>query len=429
MALQLVSDVSFPGRNPIPPRAPLPPDAAAYADFMTGLHLTPAGLATVDNTSPVFLTTASLTPGFYYDQDGVIQRTTAARWTRREFDARSGLPLGLRIEGAYTQRVVSSQRQVLTNGTAVGAVIAPSGSAAEPWQQWYSLTPSGAGEASVTFATSAIATAGTNLYTSIDARGSGIVQVGSAGTGHANFNLRTGQVQAFDGAAAQMIPRPGGIWTLFVRGLVPVGGLEDVAIYAASVAAMDTPKRGASGIPAEIISPRLYSAGAANRGWAHPWPDTATATHNAESLQPNYTGWTQNGDFSCVFSLRTGAIPGAAGSSFAVLGTNGISIRAGGNGNMFVVNSANNQGIWDSGVPYRALTQYRVGISRTGDRVAVAINDRGFEIAGLSLGGVLRIGGAANTTTHEFVGWLEKAIFWVDGRPQARLLQMMETWL
>ena len=160
-----------------------------------------------------------------------------------------------------------------------------------------------------------------------------------------------------------------------------------------------------------------------------PWPDTATPTHNAESLQPNYSGWTQNGDFSSVFSLRTGAIPGAAVSSFAVLGTSGVSIRAGGNGNMFVVNSANNQGIWDSGVPYRALTQYRVGISRTGDRVAVAINDRGFEIAGLSLGGVLRIAGAANTTTPEFVGWLEKAIFWADGRPQARLLQLMETWL
>lgn len=428
MALQLVSDASFPGRNPIPPRAPLPADAAAYADFMTGLHITPAATSTVDNTSPVFLTTASLSAGYYYDEQGVIQRTTAARWSRREFDARTGLPLGLRIEGAYTQRVVSAQRQVLTNGTAIGAVITPSGSAAEPWQQWYALTPEGAGEASVTFTTSAV-TGGHSLYASIDARGSGIVQVGSAGNGHANFNLRTGEVRAFDGAFAQAIARPGGIWTLFVRGIAPAGGLDDGAIYAASVATMDTPKRGAAGIPTEIISPRLYTASAANRGWAHPWPDTATATHSAESLQPNYTGWTQNGDFSCVFSLRTGAIAGAAGSSFAVLGSNGVSIRAGNNGNLALVNSANNQGVWDSGVPYRALTQYRVGISRTGDRVAVAINERGFEIAGLSLGGVLRLGGAANTTTHEFIGWLEKAIFWVDGRPQARLQQMMDTWL
>ena len=430
MALQLISDAPFVGRNPIPPRAPLPADAAAYVDFTTGLHMTQAAAETGDTSSIALAPVSSTTLGYFYDQQGVIQRSQGNRWLRREFDALTGMPLGMRVDGPFTQRVVSAQRQVLTNGAAVGAIVAPAGAAPEAYQQWYSVAPLGAGEASLTFDTVAIATAGTFLYINVDVRAGGIVQVGSAGSGHANFNVRTGAIQAFDGARAQIIQRPGGAMTLHVRATVPAGGLENCAIYAASVAAMDTPKRGASGSGFEVISPRMFTGSGSQLPLAALWPETTSDTHAAEGVQPNYPGWSQSADFSVIATIRAGNLPQSNASLFTLnTGSTGVDLRLILAGTFGLLNRAGGGLLWDSGVRFVPGSLYRLGISRASGRLSVVLNGVGFETTTPTINGILRLATNSNTSLFHWSGHIEKTVFWADGRPQARLLQMMETWL
>src|SRR5690606_8026246 len=166
MTLQLVTNTEFAGRQGIHARPPMPDDALAYADFCAGLHMDQTAASMESNAALVFGPISSVKPGYYYGRDN-IEFMSGTLWDRVEYSP-DGECLGLLVEGSYQNRVLSGQRQDLTAGTAVGAVISASGAAAQPWQQWYSLSPSGAGEASLTLDTSAVATAGAVLYAAVD---------------------------------------------------------------------------------------------------------------------------------------------------------------------------------------------------------------------------------------------------------------------
>lgn len=246
MALQLRVNGTFGFRQGVPERA-IPPDAAAYADFVAGLHEDQANSSVSSAAALVFGPVSSVKPGYYYGRDN-IEFMSGTLWDRVEYGP-DGACLGLLIEGTYQNRIIAAQRRDLSGGVVAGATVAASGSAAQPWQQWYALTPSGASPASLTLTTSAVATVGAYIYAAIDLRGTGIVQFGSAGTGYVNADLATGEVRLFDGATGRLTPRPGGSWTLSCRSRVPAGGLENVAPYVASVASLDSPARGPAGAP------------------------------------------------------------------------------------------------------------------------------------------------------------------------------------
>lgn len=430
MALQQRTTGTFGFRGGLLNRPPMPNDAAAYADFRNGLHMDLTTALTTAAANIVFSALSSMQPGYYYGRDD-IQFSASTLWDRVEFGP-TGECLGLRVEGSYQQRIVAGQRRDLLAGTASGAVVAADGAAAQPYQQWYSVTPAGAGEAGLTLATSAVATVGAYLYTAFDVRGSGIVQVGTAGTGYVNADLRSGEVRVFEDALGQAIQRPGGSWTIFCRARVPAGGLEDCAAYAASVASLDAPRRGASGAAFSARAPRLYASTSAGRPYAGLWPHTTSDTHPAESMTPNVAGIGTNDDFTVIFSARSGQLDRVAAGFWAIVtsGSTGTELRFTSDNALALINRSNNALLWTGQTKFAPSTVYKVGLSRAGSRLAVHVNGEGVSVdQGAAAGGPFRMLRGFDQDVNQWAGHLQKCIWWSGGRTQAELAALMGRWL
>lgn len=432
MTLQLVTNTEFGARQGLLARPPIPDDAAAYADFVTGLHMNQANANTDSNSNLVFGPVSSVKPGYYYGRDD-IEFMSGTLWDRVEYGP-DGECLGLLVEGSYQNRVLSGQRQDLTAGTAVGAVISASGAAAHPWQQWYSLTPSGAGEASLTLDTSAVATAGAWLYSAVDVRGGSFVQVGTAGTGYVNVDTRSGEVRAFQGASGRAIPRPGNSWTISCRGTVPEGGLENAGLYVASVASLDAPKRGPAGAAFEVRAPRLDAATAAGLPRLGLWPHASGDSHAADSLTPNIAGLADADDFTAIMRVRSGPSASRTGAGLWLFtnanGTAGTELRFSTSNVLVLVDKGPTVVRWTSSQRYKPNQIYRFGISRSGGQLAIVVNGEAVSLdAGAAAGLMSRPLRGFDQSANQWAGHLQKTIWWAGGRSQAELIMLTDRWL
>lgn len=432
MSLQQRTTGTFGFRQGLLARPPMPDDALAYADFCAGLHMSQTAESVSAGASLVFGPVSSIKPGYYYGRDN-IEFMSGTLWDRVEYGP-DGECLGLLVEGSYQNRVLPGQRQALTAGTAVGAVISASGAAAQPWQQWYSLAPSGAGEASLTLDTSAVATAGAWLYGAVDVRGGSFVQVGTAGTGYVNVDTRSGEVRAFDGASGRAIPRPGNSWTVSCRGIVPAGGLENAGLYVASVASLDAPKRGPAGAAFEVRAPRLDAATVAGLPRLGLWPHTSSDSHAADSLTPNITGLADTDDFTAIMRVRSGPSASMTDAGLWLFtnanGSAGTELRFSSSNTLVLVDRRPSTVRWTSSQRYAPSRIYRMGISRSGGRLAIAVNGEAVSLdAGAAAGLMSRPLRGFDQSANQWAGHLQKTIWWAGGRSQAELIMLTDRWL
>lgn len=281
MALQFKTAMAGGSLGDILNRPPIPNDAVGYADFMTGLHMTQAAESVASNAAIVFGPVSSVKPGYYYGRDD-IGYMSGTLWERVEYGS-EGECLGLALDGGWTQRLIAAHRINLAAGTVVGAEVSLSGSAAEPYQQWYSIAPSGAGEASLTLSTVPLS-AGSYAYIVADVQGTGIVQIGArnaAVDAWVNVNLATGEVASGAGAAGQAVRRPAG-WSIYAR--VQVAAAGDVRPYLASVEALATGKLGAAGRSLLARVPRVAGGVSATMPAPGLWPHTSSDAKAADNL-------------------------------------------------------------------------------------------------------------------------------------------------
>lgn len=427
MALQLKTSSPYLGRSDMLARPPLPDDALGYADFTTGLHITQTDASVADNAG-IVLNPATKRQAYVYDRSGQIVQAAAGTWQGVEYAA-DGEPLGLSVYGAFTQALIAGHRANLTAGTAVGAVVAASGTAAQPWQQWYSVTPSGAGEASLTLSTGATRTG--HVYWVIDVRGSGIVQMGLKGAPavRANFDLATGTVSASGSTIGQAIRRPGGSWTLAIHG--GIGSTQiDALPYIASVNSVTAGSLGPAGLAFEARAPRAEVVATASYANTRPLPPpNPDSFRTRDDLTPAATMMASDADFSVVFSVR-------ANSTTLRLSEGLFSLLPGsGQGAELRFNASNKLVLYTGSVLWTGQTDwvpdrvYDVGFSRRGSLLSWSVNGET---------GQADVPTAADWTPYllrstnnpeQWSGHLRRVIWWAEGRSALALRDMADRWL
>ncbi len=433
MALQLRTLATFAAPSDIPARAPMPDDAAGYVDFTANLHMTAAAAEVSNASALVFSRDNTPRSGLYYGREGLAAGAHTT-WDRIEYDA-AGNPLGLLVEQTWTQIVTDAMRTNLALGTAVGAAVAASGMAEQPWAQWYAVTPSGAGEASLTLTTASV-TANHYVYIHFDVRGEGVVQVGlnDAGiTGFANFDLTAGEVYRSDtSTGASMIRRPGGGWTVMVR--LRWGGAAGVSHpYVASVASLTTGLRGASGRAFDLRAPRV----AANASGGLPERSAFELFKRESDLIFPVAGLMDlAGDFTCAFRARSGFFNDRSGASLFLLRngtTSGTEIRFNATNTLIARQTSGNLIVAENpSIRWTPETIYRVGVSRRGSQIAVMVNDLhiGFDTGAAVADATPELFGSWDTSgSNSWSGHLQKCIWWSQGRAPADLAALVDRWL
>lgn len=427
MALQLKTSSAFLGRSDMLARPPLPDDALGYADFTTGLHITQTDASMAD-TAGIVLSPAAKRQAYVYDRTGQIVQAAANTWQGVEYGA-DGEPLGLSIYGGFSQALIAGHRTDLSAGTAVGAVVAASGAASQPWQQWYSVTPSGAGEASLTL--SAGATRTRNVYWVIDVRGSGIVQLGLKGAPNirANFDLATGTVNRNGGTVAQAIRRPGGAWSLAILGDIGATQMEP-SPYVASVNSITAGAVGPAGIPFEARAPRVEVVTAASYGNTRPWPPVnPDSFRTKDDISPATAMLAAAADFSVVFSVRANSSAQRLSESLFLLAPGS------GQGAELRFSSANTLVLYTGSVLWTGATAwlpdrtYDVGFSRRGSLLAWSVNGETGEVDVPTAADWTPYLLRATNNPEMWSGHLRRVIWWADGRSALALRDMADRWL
>ena len=422
MALQLKTADAFLARSDMLARPPLPDDAIGYADFLTGLHITQAAASTADNTG-IVINPAAKRQAYVYDRTGQIVQAAAGTWQGVSHSA-DGEPMGLSVTGAFTQALIADHRSNLSAGTAVGAVAAASGAAAQPWQQWYSVTPSGAGEASLALSTGSTRTG--HVYWVIDVRGTGFVQLGLKGAPNvrANFDIATGALAVSGGAVGQAIRRPGGAWSLGIHG--PIGSTPiDALPYIASVNSLTAGALGPAGVAFEARAPRVEVVTTASYANTRPWPvPNPDQFRTRDDLTPATTMMAAAADFSVVFSTRANSTRSRLSESFFYLAPAELRFAS---TNKLVLYSGSV--LWTGQTDWVPDRIYNVGFSRRGSLLSWSVNG---EI------GEADVPAAADTTPYLLraannpemgSGHLRRVIWWADGRSSLALRDMADRWL
>lgn len=426
MAVEIRSDVAYQATNlDLSDRPPLPNGALGLADYQAGGSITPTDTGFGPLNVLILTGSMSFRPRFYYGKNGFAFGNGAARIS---YDA-EGLPLGIRVYGSQTQRLTVGQRTNLAAGSLIGCTVLADGAAENPWQQWFAVTPSGEGEASVTLTGSSLSTAGFSWF-SIEAAGTGIVQIGGRGLDaddYANFDLSRGLIRAGDGALAHMVERPSGGWSLYVRMTATVAS-ADIAPYVASVADIDTGKLGPSGRPFRARAQSLVT-GTSNYGGrtpAMPWGDP---NDNQQSDSPAPALFADGANFSAVLTLLSDPWPYRtdAGMFTLVSGGNGIHVVQRPDG-YFALARQNGTVLHQFGVRWEPDTLYSLGVTREGTALTVVLND---EVATITDAVVAtyapRFARGIDQNLHEWGGYLQRMIVWNPVSP-TELRQLVRKW-
>ena len=437
MALNLQTTETFPFASDIPARAPLPNDALGLIDFQSGLHMTQAAHAIGNAANLVLARDASIpSSGWFYGQSG-IEQAAINRWDRIAYDA-SGAPLGLLIEGDATQRVTRAQRNDLSQGVLTGAtILGETPAPANTWQRWWTVSPTGAGEASLQLGTASFTLSYILVSFEVKAGTGRYVQIGSrAGNADAwaNFDLSSGRVTATGaGVTAAAKRRPGGGWTVYAIVRKATSSIPDVQPYAASIATPDTGKLGASGGSFLLRAPMVRGSDSSNLIPGSPWQHETVDSRNADNLQPLTSLLAPTADFTAAFRLRSGWAPNQlnAGMFHFVAGSSAIALRFRADNTLAVTTQSESTVLLQMTARWAPDTIYRVGVSRTGQQLAVCVNGESGTITSATFDSVTswRLGRHADTATGAWGGHLQKFVLWAGGRSQADLAAMVDRWV
>lgn len=438
MALELNTNEALLGSlGNIPVRAPLPDDALGLMDFTTGLHLTQAAVAGGRAANIVLnRSTSIMSSGWFYGRDG-IEAAAPNFWDRMEYGP-DGECLGLLVEPDTTQRISRAQRTDLSAGILTGATLATvAPPLPEPAAQWWQLTPAGGGEASLQLGTGSVTQ--TRLLVSFEVRSAGgrYAQIGTkAGDANAwaNVDLFTGEITS-KGAdvEAAAVARPGGGWHVYAITRKNLSSLSDLQPYVASVAAADTGKLGAAGGAIQIRAPIVKVRSGEGLVPGSPYAHASADTRNADSLQP-LTSLLSGAatDFTIVFRCLSGWAPTKRQAALFTFvgGAAPFELRYTLENQLRLTRALEGEVLAELAVPYMPDQTYRVGVSRSGNRLAVCVNDVTGEASSADLSNVtgwrlLR----GNDTARGWDGHLQKVVLWPGGRSAAELASLVRRWV
>lgn len=200
MAVVLRSNASYIGNiSDLPPmNAPMPADAAFYANPLTGQFIT----TSERGVDPAIVFDLSLTRERYVrNAAGGYSLAPAGAAAGRTAYGADGARLGLLVEGSQAQLIAAAQRQDLTQGITSGLSVT-AGTADQAWDRWFTLTPAGDAAHDLALASAAAVTGGHHRTFAIEVKAGGhrYVQLSSGASGDAddfaNFDLRTQTVVA-----------------------------------------------------------------------------------------------------------------------------------------------------------------------------------------------------------------------------------------
>lgn len=438
MALQIKTNETLLGSlGNIPTRAPLPDDALGLVDFTTGLHLTQAAMAGGRAANIVLdRTTSIISSGWFYGRDG-IQAAEPKFWDRVEYGP-VGECLGLLVEAESTQRISRAQRVNLSTGIVTGANLsAVTPAPAEPAAQWWQLDPAGTAEASLQLGTGSVTQ--TRLLVSFEVRSAGgrYAQIGAkAGDANAwaNIDLSSGQITS-KGAdvEAAATPSTGGGWRVYAITRKSLSSLSDLQPYVASVAAADTGKLGAAGGAIQMRAPIVRVRSGEGLVPGSPYALASADTRNADSLQPVASLMTgAEADFTIAFRCLSGWAPTKRQAALFTLvaGAAPFELRYTLENQLRLTRALEGEVLAELAVPYMPDQTYRVGVSRSGNRLAVCVNDVTGEASSADLSNVtgwrlLR----GNDRARGWDGHLQKVVLWPGGRSAAELASLVRRWL
>lgn len=424
MAIEIKSDRPYQATNlDIPSRPPLPDGALGMVDYQAGGSITQTDIQFGANNALVFSGVGSFRPRYYYGQSGLTFGTGAARVS---YDA-EGLPQGIRVRGVQDQRLPTSMRANLSLGTPVGATCVDDGTEVEQFRKWYLVTPTGAGEASITL-TGGTLSANGFVWISFEVSGSGFVQIGGKNIDpddYVNFDLSTGQFLSGGGALAQAIRRKNGAWSLQIR-TDTSASVTEIGPYIASVLSLNAAKLGPAGAAfrARCQTVVAGSSQTIGRTPAEPWasPD-AQAT---DTVSPVII--TDTDDFSAVLTMTSDTWPYRVGSGMFtfVSGSAGIHVVQTAGGNIAIVKSTG-EVLHSFETLWQPNTRYSIGITRVGTTFTVVINDEIARITDAMVAYAPRFYRGLDTAVNEWGGYALKAYFWTP-RSDNELLGLVERW-
>lgn len=437
MALELKTQVTQMLASDIPARAPLPDDALALVDFTTGLQITQSDVRLGRAGNTIFNRSNSVSSSGWFYGSADIEMGSANFWDRIEYDA-DGRCLGLLMDGTQTQTVIRSHRTDLSLGTLTGAVLAAVTPApAEAAAQWWELTPTGAGEASLQLATGSVTNFRLLVSFEIRTAGGRYAQIGTrAGDANAwaNIDLVTGEVTA-RGANVQAAARrrPGGGWTFYAITRKIESSLPDLQPYVASVASSDTGKLGLSGGAIQVRAPIVRTRNGEGLVPGAPYANASADSRNADVLYPQAALHSLSADFTCVFRARSGWAPSQLQAGLFSILTSGdpVQIRFRTDNTLAIVRSSESSVLAELPLSWEPDTIYRVGVSRQGNSLAVIVNGHAVEVEHADISGMTgwRLLRCNDQATGGWYGHAQKIVLWAGGRRPSELAAMVERWV
>ncbi|MBD9528370.1 hypothetical protein [Paracoccus sp. PAR01] len=438
MAVILRSNMPYRGAiADLPPiNAPMPADAALYADFLNDLHIT----AAYRGTEPAQIFDFSgMRERFLRNVDGGYAQAAAGAAGRVEYNA-AGQRLGMLLEGSQSQLITAAQRLDLTQAAASGVAVAAGALPTNLWDRWYTLTPSGDAAHDLAFASTASLAANTRRGFAIELKTAGhrYVQLSSGAAGdaddYANFDLQT---------KAVVSQGPG---IVFAAVLPTVDGAICYIQYQSATAAVETPtvsiiatptsgkQAAATAVSVGAVAARLPKLKTRNSGETARVPPLSPL-FNADSVlgdRFNLNGGMQSSDFTFLVRARNSPwVNSFTPTLFGLfvgqaIGT-GAALRVGSSGALVLVTRTSGT---VAAVQTLAATLPADGIttfafSKTGNVLRFAIGSETYEGELPQIAGTQPFILSSPVDLEGFDGHLQRIIGWSHGKTLAQLQTLL----
>ncbi|MBD9528660.1 hypothetical protein [Paracoccus sp. PAR01] len=266
MSVVLRSNMPYRGAlADLPPlNAPMPADAAWYADFLNDLFITTA----VRGTDPTqMFNFSAMRERYLRNAAGGYTLAAAAAAVRSEYNA-SGQKLGLLVEGGSNQLLPAAMRTDLSQATATGLAVATGAAPDQVWDRWYSLTPTGDAGHDLRFASEAAVAASHRRTFAIELKSAGhrFVQLSSGmpgeATDFANFDVVNKLVTLNGGGVtfAGVLPTAEGC-ICYIQYSSAIAGIEapTVSLIASAASARQEAAAASALGPVQARLPKLWT--------------------------------------------------------------------------------------------------------------------------------------------------------------------------
>lgn len=431
MAVVFRSNMPYRGNlADLPPiNAPMPADAAFYADFMNDLFIT----ANARGAEPASVFDyANMRERYTRNPSGGYTLAAAGASGNRVGHDATGQRLGILIEGRNDQSITAAQRMDLTQALATGLTVAAGTATTNAWDRWYTLTPSGTATHDLAFASSASVPSTHRLTFGIEVRSGGhrYIQLSSGTSGeatdYANFDLQTMTVTAQGTGAnyAGIVPTVEGA-ILYIQYGRATAAVENptVSLIADGAAAKQAAAASVGSVSVRLPKLRTNSSSPARIPLGSPMPVADSVLSDRLNLRASLL----TEDFTILVRARNPAwlnaytptlFSLAAGQSSAT----GVSLRVATSGTLIVQtrNPSVVERTFAAQLAPNAITTF--AFAKQGNVLRIALpNGESYEATLTQIAGAQPFVLSSPVESEGFDGHLQRIIGWSHGKTLAQL--------